>query len=65
MHQIDLCLTWVRDKYVNRINELLTINEGNNPLLLKFDVGSKPDISKSTAPNILQSNAVKRSFLKN
>mgnify|MGYP006088497677 CR=1 FL=1 len=57
-------LDWVRDKYVNRINELLTINEGNNPLLLKFDVGSKPDISKSTAPNILQSNAVKDPFSK-
>jgi chromosomal replication initiator protein len=37
-------LDWVRDKYVDRINEVLTLNEGNNPLLLKFDVGSKPDI---------------------
>ncbi|GAA0818220.1 chromosomal replication initiator protein DnaA [Colwellia sp. D2M02] len=35
-------LDWVRDKYVNRINELLTINESSNPLLLRFDVGSKP-----------------------
>jgi chromosomal replication initiator protein len=39
-------LDWVRDKYVNRINELLTINESNNPLLLRFDVGSKPVINK-------------------
>jgi chromosomal replication initiator protein len=35
-------LDWVRDKYVNRINELLTINEASNPMLLRFDVGSKP-----------------------
>ena len=35
-------LDWVRDKYVNRINELLTLNESSNPLLLRFDVGSKP-----------------------
>ncbi len=40
-------LDWVRDKYVNRINELLTINESNNPLLLRFDVGSKPTIDNS------------------
>ena len=39
-------LDWVRDKYVNRINELLTINESNNPLLLRFDVGSKPAVDK-------------------
>lgn len=43
-------LDWVRDKYVNRINELLTLNENSNPLLLRFDVGSKPIISAST-PN--------------
>jgi chromosomal replication initiator protein len=41
-------LDWVRDKYVNRINELLTLNESSNPLLLRFDVGSKPVISTST-----------------
>ncbi|WP_057833143.1 chromosomal replication initiator protein DnaA [Colwellia sp. TT2012] len=38
-------LDWVRDKYVNRINELLSINEANNPLLLRFDVGSKPTVN--------------------
>ena len=41
-------LDWVRDKYVNRINELLTINEVNNPLLLRFDVGSKPVVNNSS-----------------
>lgn len=35
-------LDWVRDKYVNRINELVTLNDTDNPLLLRFDVGSKP-----------------------
>ncbi len=39
-------LDWVRDKYVNRLNELLTLNETNNPLLLRFDVGSKPVANK-------------------
>ncbi|ALO33275.1 chromosomal replication initiation protein [Colwellia sp. MT41] len=41
-------LDWVRDKYVNRINELLSINEANNPLLLRFDVGSKPIVNTTT-----------------
>jgi len=40
-------LDWVRDKYVNRINELLTLNESSNPLLLRFDVGSKPIIDNA------------------
>ncbi|MEI6893667.1 MAG: chromosomal replication initiator protein DnaA [Colwellia sp.] len=40
-------LDWVRDKYVNRINELLTINEPSHPLLLRFDVGSKPSVDVS------------------
>ena len=44
-------LDWVRDKYVNRINELLTINEANNPLLLRFDVGSKPVINNAVSKN--------------
>lgn len=35
-------LDWVRDKYVNRINELITSSDGSAPMLLKFDVGSKP-----------------------
>lgn len=41
-------LDWVRDKYVNRINELLTINEASNPMLLRFDVGSKPEDNVSS-----------------
>jgi len=44
-------LDWVRDKYVNRINELLTINESNNPLLLRFDVGSKPAVNNTVTNN--------------
>lgn len=35
-------LDWVRDKYVHRINELITLTEGEDPYLLRFDVGSKP-----------------------
>jgi len=35
-------LDWVRDKYVNRINELITTTDGQNSYLLRFDVGSKP-----------------------
>lgn len=35
-------LDWVRDKYVNRINELITMTDGEEAYLLRFDVGSKP-----------------------
>jgi chromosomal replication initiator protein len=35
-------LDWVRDKYVNRINELISLHDAVNPPLLRFDVGSKP-----------------------
>ena len=51
-------LDWVRDKYVNRINELLTINDPTNPLLLRFDVGSKPiidNLASSNNPSIISS----------
>lgn len=41
-------LDWVRDKYVNRINELITLNDDEDSYLLKFDVGSKP-MGQSTA----------------
>tara|TARA_B100000767_G_C19717785_1_gene515741 strand:+ start:252 stop:1517 length:1266 start_codon:yes stop_codon:yes gene_type:complete len=57
-------LDWVRDKYVNRINELLTLNEGNNPLLLKFDVGSKPDIVNTVKPESSDLNIAKDPFSK-
>ena len=35
-------LDWVRDKYVNRINELVGMQDSANPPLLRFDVGSIP-----------------------
>jgi len=35
-------LDWVRDKYVHRINELITMTDGEDSYLLRFDVGSKP-----------------------
>lgn len=35
-------LDWVRDKYVARINELVSFEESGNPPLLRFDVGSIP-----------------------
>ncbi len=35
-------LDWVRDKYVHRINELISTTDGEDPYLLRFDVGSKP-----------------------
>ena len=44
-------LDWVRDKYVNRINELLTLDDPASPLLLRFDVGSKPVIDNLASAN--------------
>jgi len=35
-------LDWVRDKYVNRINELVSIQNPSDPPLLRFEVGSAP-----------------------
>ena len=35
-------LDWVRDKYVNRITELVSIDNSANPVSLRFDVGSIP-----------------------
>jgi len=34
-------LDWVREKYVDRINELVSLHNKNDPPLLRFDVGSK------------------------
>lgn len=55
-------LDWVRDKYVDRISELVTMQNETNPPLLRFDVGSKP-VTGSTATaeqaNVL--NAIKES----
>jgi chromosomal replication initiator protein len=42
-------LDWVRDKYVNRINELITLHDNDDAYLLKFDVGSKPLAQNSPA----------------
>ncbi|NQY33881.1 MAG: chromosomal replication initiator protein DnaA [Alteromonadaceae bacterium] len=42
-------LDWVRDKYVNRINELVSLHDANNPPLLRFDVGSIPATAKGTS----------------
>ena len=43
-------LDWVRDKYVNRINELVSLHDEVNPPLLRFDVGSKPLDNTATQP---------------
>lgn len=45
-------LDWVRDKYVDRISELITLNDSTNPPLLRFDVGSKPIISASVTQDV-------------
>ena len=45
-------LDWVRDKYVDRISELITLNDSANPPLLRFDVGSKPIVSASAPQEI-------------
>jgi len=60
-------LDWVRDKYVNRINELVTLQEPNNPPLLRFDVGSKPKpittpVDKQVSTNINSPFSVGQSF---
>jgi len=46
-------LDWVRDKYVSRINELVTLQESANPPLLRFDVGSIPN--QSSSQNVVNS----------
>ncbi len=59
-------LDWVRDKYVNRINELITMTDGEDAYLLRFDVGSKPltptvksnSISPSSSANFSKNNKV-------
>ncbi len=46
-------LDWVRDKYVNRINELVSMHDSNNPPLLRFDVGSKPTAPSASASSVM------------
>ncbi|MGB1200053.1 MAG: chromosomal replication initiator protein DnaA [Cognaticolwellia aestuarii] len=48
-------LDWVRDKYVNRINELVSLEESGNPPLLRFDVGNKP--AKAQNASVINSSA--------
>ncbi len=47
-------LDWVRDKYVNRINQLVCLQQPNNPPQLKFSVGAVPVpsvVDNSVAPS--------------
>jgi len=56
-------LDWVRDKYLNRLNELVSLNDPVNPPMLRFDVGSIPDNNADQVVNNLtklQSTAVKK-----
>ncbi len=46
-------LDWVREKYVNKINELISLYDANDPPLLRFDVGNK-----SVKPTIKSSDTV-------
>jgi chromosomal replication initiator protein len=56
-------LDWVRDKYVNRINELITMTDGEDAYLLRFDVGSKP-VAPSVKPNSLSPTSSGPNFSK-
>lgn len=49
-------LDWVRDKYVDRINELVSLQESGNPPLLRFDVGSKPGVVSPSASSGITAN---------
>ncbi|MFD2165799.1 chromosomal replication initiator protein DnaA [Thalassotalea euphylliae] len=40
-------LDWVRDKYVERITSIVSIEESSNPPLLRFDVGTKPVVQQT------------------
>lgn len=44
-------LDWVRDKYVNRINELVSLEQSGEPPLLRFDVGSIPKVKSNAVQN--------------
>lgn len=53
-------LDWVREKYVTRINQLVSMQNNGNPPLVRYDVGSMPVASGSNepAPTKVQSQAV-------
>ena len=42
-------LDWVKDKYIDRISAIVSHEEANNPPLLRFDVGSKPQADSQVA----------------
>ena len=46
-------LDWVREKYVDRINELVALEESNPPLL-RFDVGSLPVANSEQVAQVLE-----------
>ncbi|MCG9712740.1 chromosomal replication initiator protein DnaA [Shewanella insulae] len=43
-------LDWVRDKYLNTINQFFTEQMGSDAPKLRFDIGSRPAASKPAAP---------------
>jgi len=47
-------LDWVRDKYVNRINELVSMDDSEEPLLLRFDVGSIPQAASQAVSSPME-----------
>lgn len=57
-------LDWVRDKYLNRLNELVGLNDPANPPMLRFDVGSIPTNNTDQVVNkhvVFESNSPKKS----
>ena len=50
-------LDWVREKYLNRINELLVEICGVEAPELRFDVGSKPLLNAQAAPVVESQSA--------
>lgn len=57
-------LDWVRDKYVSRINELVSMQDSADPPLLRFDVGSKPLSSAEVIPTPNVLDAIKQNNAK-
>ncbi|MGP1959386.1 MAG: chromosomal replication initiator protein DnaA [Arsenophonus sp. NC-TX2-MAG3] len=49
-------LDWVRDKYINNINQLLSDFCGSDVPVLKFEVGNKPQIAQSGALTSIAAN---------
>jgi len=56
-------LDWVRDKYLNRLTELVSLNDPVNPPVLRFDVGSIPTKTTEQTINkvpVTQTSTVKK-----